>query len=229
MSADYIPKAQAQLAAWARNFRNQIAATPEAFGLMAADAAAIAQAVGRFDEALALTLDPGTKTKPAVADKDAKRAAMLATLRMYAQTLKRNRGISNEAKIALGLHLDATRLSVIPKPTTVPVLQVAPDAPLVQRLTFRDIATPDRKAKPRGVIGLLLAVVTAPPPTPYNPDAPAPTPETAPIHGLVTHQPYRIQFPFTARGHIATYFACWITRDGRPGPWSQMAQLMIAG
>jgi hypothetical protein len=229
MSADYIPKSQTSLAIWARNFSEKISATPGAFGLMASDAAAIAQAVGLFDDALTLALQPSTKTKSIVADKDGKRAAMLVTLRTYAQMIKRNQGISDEAKINLGLHIDAPGPSTVPAPSSAPRLILDNDGYLVQRLRFRDEANPDRMAKPPGVIGMLLAVVTVPFDAIHGPAAMLPSYETAPVHGLVTRQPYRIQFPASALGRIACYFARWVTRDGTPGPWSSMRQLMIAG
>jgi len=223
MSADYIPKSQLDLAAWARNFSAKISATPGAFGLMDSDAAAIAQAVGLFDDVLTRAINPDTSTKPAVADKDAKRAAMLVTLRMYAQTIKRNLGVSNDAKVSLGLHIDAAGPSPVPAPSTVPVLVVDGDAPLVQRVAFRDVATPDRKAKPPGTIGIMLSVAVA------SAGETPPTYEAAPVYGIATRQPYRVQFPADARGKVAFYFGRWITRAGRVGPWSSMAQLSIAG
>jgi hypothetical protein len=220
---DYIPSNDPVLSAWANNFSEKIAATPGAYGLMASDAAAIAAAFDLFDDALAQVLDPATKTKSAVADKNAKKATMLATMRNYAQTIKRNRGVSNDAKIDLGLRVSDGSPTPIPAPTTVPVLAIASDMPLVQSVEFRDITTPDRKAKPEGVIGMMLVVVVAPA------GAAVPNPENAPVHGIATRNPYRVQFTAEERGKVAYYFGRWITGAGKVGPWSAMAQLSIAG
>jgi hypothetical protein len=111
----------------------------------------------------------------------------------------------------------------IPAPTTEPVLAVSGDAPLVQAVAFRDVTTPDRRGKPEGVTGMMLAVAVAPS------DTPPATPEAAPIHGVATRQPYRITFPAANKGKVAFYFGRWITGAGKVGPWSAMAQLMIAG
>jgi hypothetical protein len=221
--ADYIPSNDTLLDPWAQNFSAKITAAPGAYGLMASDASAIATAFDLFDEALQQVLDPATKTKGTVADKNAKKAAMVATLRQYAQTVKRNRGVSNEAKIDLGLQISDGGPTPIPTPTTVPVLAVESDVPLVQSVEFRDITTPDRKAKPEGVTGMMLAVaVDAAGATP-------PAPEAAPVHGIATRQPYRVQFDAADKGKVAFYFGRWITGAGKVGPWSAVAQLSIAG
>src|SRR5438105_3306455 len=98
--ADYLPSKETQLSAWVANFSTLITATPGAYGLMASDAVTIASAVNLFTAALTLALNPATKTKATVADKNAKKHSMLVTIRQYAQVIKRNLGVSNEAKIA---------------------------------------------------------------------------------------------------------------------------------
>ena len=223
MSASYLPQTDQELDAWALNFSEKITATPGTYGLMASDAAAIATAVNLYDDALALVLDPGGKTKATVADKNAKKAAMQVTLRQYAQMIKSNRGVSNDAKVALGLHINDDGPTPIPAPTTEPVLAVSGDAPLVQAVAFRDATTPDRKAKPEGVSGMMLAVAVA------ASTAAPPAPEAAPVYGIATRQPYRVQFDTADKGKVAFYYGRWITGAGKVGPWSTVAQLMIAG
>jgi hypothetical protein len=226
MSVDYIPQPDTLMLAWADKFSEKITATPGAYGLMASDASAIAAAVNLFDAALQRVLDPATKTKSTVAAKNAKKAAMLVTLRQYAQTIKRNLGVSNEAKIDLGLHINDVGPSPIPAPTTFPVLAVDSDAPFVQRVEFHDSTTPERKAKPAGVTGMMLAVaVVAAGATPPAP----PPPNEVPVRGIVTRQPHRVTFSAGDRGKVAFYYGCWVTGAALTGPWSAVAQLSIAG
>ena len=222
--SDYLPDADAAVRNWVRNFSTHIFATPGAYGLMESDASSIGAAVDLFDQALTLAVNPGTRTMGVVADKNAKKAAMLVTLRYYAQVIKHNLGISNEAKITLGLRINHAGRSPVPAPSTVPVLAVASDVPLAQRVEFRDSTTPSRRAKPPGVTGMMLAVAVAPPGATLPAD-----PATVPVYGIATRQPYRVQFPSDAKGKTACYFGCWINGTGQVGPWSIMAQLMIAG
>jgi hypothetical protein len=81
MSTDYIPSTDTGIAAWADNFSTLITATPAAYGLMASDAVTIATSFNLFNAALTLVLNPLTKTKATVADKNAKKSAMISTLR----------------------------------------------------------------------------------------------------------------------------------------------------
>jgi len=221
MSTDYIPQKDTLTAAWAANFSGLITATPGAYGLMASDAATIAAAYNLYNSALTLVLNPLTKTKATVADKNAKKHAMLATLRLYAQMIKLNRGVTNEAKIGLGIHINAGGPSPVPAPTTSPVLAVANGVPLVQSVEFHDITTPSRRAKPAGVTGLMLlvAVGTTPPASPAE----------AEMYGIATKAPYQVTFNPADKGKTAYYFGRWVTGTGLTGPWSAMAQLTVAG
>lgn len=220
MSTDYIPQKDTLTAAWAANFSGLITATPGAYGLMASDAATIATSYTLFNTALNLVLNPATKTRATVADKNAKKLAMLATLRQYAQVIKRNLGVTNEAKVALGLTIDDTGRAPVPAPTTLPVLNVVNTVPLRQAVDFRDITTPDRRAKPAGVKAMMLvqAIGTTPPADPG----------ALPTYALATKQPYVVAFNPGDRGKNAYYFGRWITAAGLTGPWSAMAELIIA-
>jgi hypothetical protein len=221
MATDYIPRTDAGVRTWAYNFSTLITATPGAYGLMASDATTIAAAFNLFDAALTLVQNPLTKTKATVADKDAKKAAMLVTLRQYAQTIKRNLGVSNEAKIGLGLHINDSPPSPIPAPVTVPVLEIASDVPLVQSVVFHDSSTPERRGKPAGVTGMMLAVAvgTTPPASPAD----------TPVLAVATRSAHRVTFQTADKGKTAYYYGRWMTASGQVGPWSAMAQLSIAG
>lgn len=221
MSTSYIPTRENALATWVLNFSTLIAATPGAYGLMASDAVTITTAVNLFTAALTLALNPATKTKATVTDKNAKRSAMLATLRQYAQVIKRNQGVSNEAKIALGLTINDSGRSPVPAPTTEPIIVLASAAPLHQTIRFADSTAPDRRAKPAGVKGLMLALtVGTTPPTDLS---------NLPVYGIATKQPYLVGFNMADKGKTAFYFGRWITGTGLVGPWSAMAQLTVAG
>jgi hypothetical protein len=221
MASDYIPSTDTGCAAWAENFSTLITATPGAYGLMASDAVTIATSFNLFNAALTLVLNPLTKTKATVADKNGKRAAMLSTLRQYSQVIKRNLGVSNEAKIGLGLTIDDSGRTPIPAPTTAPILSIFNAAPLHHSVRFVDETSPDRRAKPAGVQGVLLAVaVGTTPPVDFA---------TMPVQGLMTRQNFDLGFALPDKGKNAYYAGRFVTPSGLPGPWSALAQLTIAG
>jgi hypothetical protein len=104
-TAQYLPANEEALRSWSRNFATLVGAEPGRYGLSPLDAATIRTAVDTFDTALTRARKPGTRTKPAVAAKDAAKAAYIATVRRYAITIRDNRGVSNADKLALGLNL----------------------------------------------------------------------------------------------------------------------------
>lgn len=220
MATDYIPSREALLSTWVSNFSTLITATPGAYGLMASDATVIATAVNLFNAALTLALNPATKTKGTVADKNAKKAAMLVTVRQYSQVIKRNLGVSNEAKIALGLTINAAGPTPVPAPSTMPVITPAPAGSLRQVIHFADATAPDRRAKPAGVKGLLVAVAVGTTPPPVR--------DLVPTYGMATKQAFAVSFSEADAAKTAYYYGRWITASGLLGPWSALSQAIIA-
>ena len=72
---DYIPSSDGPALDWMQNFSALITAAPATYGLVAADATAIAAAVSAFDTALTAAIDPATRTKVTVITKNENRAA----------------------------------------------------------------------------------------------------------------------------------------------------------
>jgi hypothetical protein len=110
MSNSYIPSKDAELDAWALNFKTLIAATPTNYGLVAADATAISAAYTSWHTAFLAATNPSTRTKGTVETKNVQKANMLTVVRGYAATIRANKAVSNELKIGIGLHVaDTTR------------------------------------------------------------------------------------------------------------------------
>jgi hypothetical protein len=130
-------------------------------------------------------------------------------------------GVSNEAKIGLGLTIDDSGRSPIPAPTTAPVLTIANGAPLHHVVRFADESSPDRRAKPAGVQGVLLAVVVGTTPPTDLADMP--------VQGLMTRQGFDLGFDLGDKGKNAYYAGRFVTPTGLPGPWSTVTQLTIGG
>ena len=219
MGADYIPAQELAMDAWSANFAALIAAAPATYGLMESDAAGISAVQSAFNAALLLATNPATKTKATVADKDAKKAVMLTLLRHYAQTIKRNLGISNQTKAALGLTLDAPGKTPVPAPATAPVLRVAQIDHMRHTLRYCDESTPDRRGKPAGAKSLQLFRYVGP-----NPPQ---SPEQAAFVGVITKQPVTVTQDSAAAGQNAYYFGRWATHTGLVGPASALVSAPI--
>ena len=218
--ADYIPSRDANLADWMNNFSTLITGSPGTYALTAGDATTIATYVSAFVNALTVVSNPATKTRATVAAKDGAKAAMLDIVRPYAQQVRANRGVSNEHKVALGLTIADETRTPIPAPATNPILMVIGATPGEHTVRFADSATPDRRKKPFGAIGLQLFVVVA--------AAPVNDPAAAEFRSFVTKQPFAVMYEAADNGKVATYFARWQTRTGLVGPWSTGVAFTIA-
>ena len=231
----YIPSTDGGLRDWSQNFSSLITANPSTYGLMPSDAAAIAAAVGAYLPAYTAAVDPATKTKATVAAKDSAKAAMLITLRRYAQFIKLNVGVTNQEKAALGINIDDTSHTPVPAPTTKPACAVVESDSLQHTLRFTDASTPTKRGKPAGVLGVEVYYVLTPTTPPTAPGSPATAPITPDVNadgmkyvGVATHQPYTVTFNPSAAGQTATYFVRWITRTAMRGPWSDGASKTVA-
>ena len=87
---------------------------------------------------------------------------MLDIVRPYAQQIRANRGISNADKTALGLNVPDGTPTPVPAPSTSPILAVIGATPGEHTIRFADSATPDKRGKPFGAIGLQLFVAVGP-------------------------------------------------------------------
>jgi hypothetical protein len=222
--ASYLPSQDEALDTWATNFSTLISASPGTYGLMAADASAIATQVSLFSAALLLAKNPSTKTKATVADKNGKRAAMKQVIRQYALMIKQNQGVSDAAKVALGLTVPASIHTSTPAPSMAPILDLQSDGALRQMVEVSDSSDPKRKAKPAGVQGVVLLAYVGP----SNPASP-PTPDQANFKRLITRRSAPLMYGAGDVGKVATVWGHYYNPAGELGPISEAESLIITG
>jgi hypothetical protein len=154
----YLPSLQVPLGDWAQNFEDLITAAPGDYNLVAGDAVIIAAATNAYIAALALAINPATRTPVAVADKDAERANMLAVVRPYAVTIAGDPSVSVALKTGVGVTNRSTlrtRNSVVAIGLALSALRI-PTGGIQFRGT--DPATPLTKSRPLGALGWELQV-----------------------------------------------------------------------
>lgn len=215
----YIPQRESLLKAWAINFAALITAAPETYGLSAGNATTIQDSVDDFSDAYDLANNPATRTGPTVSDKDAKRVFMLQIVRPFSQQVRNNSGVSNENKLALGLTIRDTVPTPIAAPVTQPLLSILAATPLEHTIRFSDAASPDKRAKPFGVKGLLLFRFV-------GDNAPA---DYSDWHfvGLATKNPFPSSFASGDATKRAQYVARWVNGNGKVGPWSAVSEAVV--
>jgi hypothetical protein len=219
-SESYIPATDWAFKSWLQNFSSLISASPGKYGLSAADATIIADHYTAFADAFDTVQAPTTRNATTIGQKDAQRAAAVASVRVYARTIKANQGVDNEDKLALGIHVDDPTPTPIPQPTTAPLLTIVAAFSGQHEIRYADETTPTSRAKPHGVIQLELRRTVE---TGANPD-----PDAALPVGLFTKQPVVVAQDPVDAGMTATYFGRWVTRTGLTGPWSLPVAMTIA-
>lgn len=218
----YIPAKDAGLNSWANNFSTLLTASPATYGLLAADATAVAGAVDTWNAAYALVTSPSTKTKATVAAKNTARIGLLTTIRPYAQQISLNAGVTSGNKTAIGVNPRTSTPAPITAPTTYPVLTIANSLALTAIVAYRDqLASPSVKSKPYGVVQIQIFANTS--------ATPITDPTLLPLKTQTTKSPLSISWPSAAKGLVAYYAARWVTRAGLVGPWSPIVNFVVAG
>lgn len=209
MGRSYIPTKDVDFNNWATTFAAAITANVAAYGLIAADAAAINLAQSNWAAAYALVVDPATRTAPTIAAKDTERTSATITFRAYANIIQANAGVSNENKLAAGLTIRDTSRTPVPTPTTVPIVGSVGQLGSDITLRYSDSATPTTKAKPPGSIGMLVFAKIG--------TAPSADPTGATLLQMVGKSPFVVSTNPTDVGKVITIWGQWITRTGKIG------------
>jgi hypothetical protein len=218
--APYIPVRDVDLNNWLANFSTLISASPSTYGLLASDGVTIASEVAAWVLAYTPCTSPATKTATAVGIKNTAKVTVVSQIRVYAQVIAKNPGVTSGNKIALGLNPGTSFPSPITPPASNPVLVVQSAGHLSIILRYRDsAASPSVKAKPYGVIG--AQIFGGPSATPIT------VPVPSPLLTIATKSPVTITFPGGSGGMQGYFWARWAITTGGVSPWSPIINFTI--
>ena len=218
--APYIPTKQSIFDTWFLNFSSLITASPSTYGLVAGDATVIAALYTSWHAAYVLTTSSSTKTAAAVSAKNVAYASAITQVRAYAQQIANNAGVTNNAKIAVGVNPKTSTPTPITAPTSNPVLTFQSGSVGQVTIRYRDSAgAPSGKGKPYGVIQLVLAgMISATPVT---------NPALLTQVGVLTKSPSIVStagYPSGGQFYLAGY---WSTLKGLRSPPSPIITFFI--
>lgn len=144
------------LLSWANHFASQIASSPGAVGLTAAQAADFAALRAAFADAYALAVNPNTNSKANVNAKNQARAQLLNApggAKQLTAIVQAFPGVTNTMRGELGLRiLDSDRTDVA-APSQPPRLSIVATVGRVSTMRLRDRSAPERRGKPAGAEG----------------------------------------------------------------------------
>ncbi len=224
MPSTYLPLRESELDAWLANFAALVAAAPAKYALTDADAAEVSAAVTAWHAAFVVASSPQSRTRPAVAAKNAAKRAALRTVRRFAALIRAASPdrISSTLKIGLGLHAPAAGGGGTPiaTPESTPAIFLAGMDQRSHTLRVGDAESTSRRGKPREAVGLMLYRTIA--------DGAMSRPEGSEFLTMVTRGRCVSEFTAADRGKIATYFGRWMNAKGDVGPWSRATSASIA-
>lgn len=219
----FIPNKDMELQAYAADFLAKIAASPATYGLLPADATAMAPYVTGYTANLNLATDPSTKTKVTTMQKNVSRVQIISVIRALARRVQANNTVTAAAKIALGLPVHSLVPSPIPAPVTRPMVNPMTFTPGGLKILIVDETTPTKRKRPAGAIGAQIFSFIAP----VGTAPPADLKQWA-FQGIATRADFQLHYAPADSGKEASIIARWLNGKGETGPNSIMTAVPIA-
>jgi hypothetical protein len=199
-------------------------AAPISFNLTAGLCTDLQSKLGDYSDALAICLDPATRSRVTIAWKNARRTSLLSALRACAALVRAGINVTDEQRLALGMSPKDREPSPVGPPDTFPLTTLEPQGAARNKMRLSDSATPTRRARPKTAIAaeVRMAVVAAGDPVPA-PDATGWT-QTR----IVTKALTEIEHPESEAGKTLVCQSRWIGTKGQLGPWGPVETGTIA-
>lgn len=153
MSNGYLPSTDAGLLAWSENFSTLINAAGAPYGVPVPLATAYATKHTAYADKLQLAVEPTTRTKLTVADKNDSRQILKIAARQIVSIVDGQATVTNAQRLALGLHVRDVIPTPVPPPATAPLIDVKSVFGRTARVRLIDAANPTRRGRPTGTIG----------------------------------------------------------------------------
>ena len=213
MRTDFLPASDADLLTWSAGFSQKITLNPTSYGLVAANATALASLQSTYATNLAAAVDPETRGGSTVLAKDQARVNLVAYIRLLARAIQGTIAVTNQQRYDLGLTVRNTHPAPIPAPAFAPSVDVRSAAGCTVKIRLHDPANPTRRGKPLGVAGASVYSFVG---------ATAPAELTAwKFEGNCTRTTVLVSFPAdTAPGSKVWICACWFNPRAVAGPTS---------
>jgi hypothetical protein len=214
---DYIPRKNAELAAWSANFLSKIEAYAEEWYISAEEVERLETAVDDFT-LLFKQSDSPSRSPIIMAQRNAAAKRLIAVIRALVGFKLKNPVITPAQRVSLGLRVHDTRVSAIPPPSTRPEFDILVHDVRRLKILFRDMGAA-RLARPYGTNGAVIAYAVL--------EAEPPSIEALKASVLATRTPYVMEFAERERGKKLYAALCWQNKKGEKGPWSNIASAII--
>ena len=153
-------------------------------------------------------------------DRDNTRQTMIDLARDLLKRARQKVGNDPEKLAKIGLDVyDETKTSA-PAPESTPFALI--DFGILRHtIKFRDSATPDKRGKPAGMLGVeIWSKIGGPPPAADSDYS---------MVALDTSSPHIVSYPLTDKGKQVWYRMRWVTTTGEKGGWGEVVEATING
>lgn len=218
---DYIPRNDSEFNTWQNNYIANLQTNLEALGFTPDTIRPLLEASDAWQTDFEAHTNAQTAAQAASQQKDGSRDALKSLIRELTQQIQTNPAVDNTLRASLGITIPSSSRTPLGAPTTRPIATITQTSSLGHTIAFVDSATPNRRAKPAGVMGaeIWVKIGTAPPTDP----------DELEYLGLDTRTPYFSEFDAEHIGQTAYYRLRWVNRRGEAGPWGDIAFATIAG
>jgi len=150
----FIPDGDKALLNFVRNMSQKITAAPSDYGLLPADASALADDLAAYSTALAVC-EPSVRSMPAVSRKNDLRTALKNKVRRLAKKVDADENVTDAQRMELGLNV-RRQAQPISRPAVAPGTEVIDVNGPVVSVSIHDSASSTKRGKPAGTIGARL-------------------------------------------------------------------------
>lgn len=217
--ADYMPAADGDFNGWQQNFVDYVSSNLATLGLTLGDIAPVTTAQATWASDYPAHIAAVAAAQAARQAKTQARSEYVAAIRPLVRRLQASPSVNDAERAAMGITVPSTPTPIGP-PTTAPLVSIECGNRLQHTLRFFDTATPTRRAKPPGVMGVeIWNKVGTTPPTDEN---------ELRFVAVDTSAPFIVNFDASDGGKTAYYWLRWVSPTGQRGPWSEQAAATIA-
>jgi len=218
---DFIPTADSDFNTWQQNFVTYANGNLAALGLVAADMTAITAGTTAWSTAYSTHVTAQAAAVSAREAKDGARRTYEQALRVLIARLQASPTVTDARRAAMNITVRSKDRTPSSAPTTRPVVSVDTSQRLRHVIQFMDEATPTKRARPAGVMGVEVWVKLG--------DAPPADAAECQFLALDSATPYLAEYPGAQAGKKAHYLLRWASTRGEKGPWSEVTSATIVG
>jgi hypothetical protein len=215
-----IPGSDAELAVWGGNFTGKITQNAAAWEIPAAEASALQTSYEAFMALYTQVSGPG-RSKTLTEAKNEARDDFVAKAQAMINFRLKNPVIPRAGLVDAGVGVPDTTRTPVGKPEEHVGLTVIPSNVRQHKIVWT-VEETGSKAVPKGYGGVVLRKGV------LEPGAAAPVaPEDLPSSTLISRNNVIINFRAGDQGKRCAYAACWQTKTGLMGPWTDIIPSLV--